>query len=142
MSRRKRERETPSHDDHVSSGHRHARLQQIIAEELEALLRDELSDPDLRGVRFAGAELSVDYRALRVRFLTTGTAEAAEGEAARARRAFERAAGYVRHRLDEALDLKRVPELHFLFDREAAAAHRAARILEEITARAGDGEDG
>jgi len=49
-------------DAQQAAGHRHARLQQILREELGALVRDELSDPRLDEVMVTSVELSVDYR--------------------------------------------------------------------------------
>jgi ribosome-binding factor A len=98
---------------------------------LANLFRDELSDPDLSSARFAGAELSVDYRTVRVRFFTVVPFDEVERTAVHAERALERAAGFLRHRLDEALELKRVPEVRFVHDRDAGAAFRAAKLLDE-----------
>jgi ribosome-binding factor A len=113
--------------DQGAGGHRHARLQQIIHEELDATLRGEASDPALDGVRVTTVELSVDYKSARVRFLIN------DGSAAthRTERALERATPFLRSRLGEALDLKRTPTLRFVYDREAAASERAARLIEE-----------
>ncbi len=126
MSRKQRQRGLPSHDDLQAAGHRHARLQQIIREELDALFRTEMSDPAIEGVRVVAAELSVDYRSVRVRFIVPDDAQAD-----RAERALLHAGTYIRRRLVEALDLKRIPTLRFLFDRDAAASARAAAILDE-----------
>lgn len=130
MSRRQRQRGGPSthtaHDDVQAAGHRHARLQQIIREELDALLRTEMSDPGIEGVRVVAAELSVDYRSVRVRFIVPD-----EARAERAEHALLHAGTYIRRRLVEALDLKRIPTLRFIFDRDAAASARAAAIIDE-----------
>lgn len=93
-------------------GYRHARLEGLIREELDALLRDEVSDPCLDGVRVTAASLSVDYRHARVHFaLGPGTFTRGEVE-----RALVRATPFFRARLNDALDLKRVPDLRFVFD--------------------------
>jgi ribosome-binding factor A len=112
--------------DEGAGGHRHARLQQIISEELDALLRDEVSDPALAGTRFTHVELSIDYRSARVRFVTDR-----EEDAGRAERALERATPFLRARLGEALDVKRTPALSFAHDHDVAAAERAARLIDE-----------
>jgi ribosome-binding factor A len=100
------------------AGHRHARLEGLILEELRALLGDDVSDPALYEVRITGVALSVDYRNARVHFVF-GLGDA-EGELARERprveRALARATPFLRARLADALDLKRVPDLRFVFD--------------------------
>jgi ribosome-binding factor A len=99
-----------------SAGHRHVRLQGLILEELRALLRDDVSDPALVDARITAVVLSVDYRQARVHFAILGSGD----DAARARpgceRAFVRATPFFRARLAEAIDMKRLPDLRFLFD--------------------------
>ncbi len=103
-------------DEDEAAGHRHARLQELIFEELRALLRDDVSDPALAEVALTGVVLSVDYRHARVHFALPG----GEDDARRARptveRAFARATPFLRARVAEAIDVKRVPDLRFVFD--------------------------
>jgi ribosome-binding factor A len=115
--------------DEEHAGHRHARLTQLIHEELEALLRDEVADPRLEGARVSAVELSVDYRSARVRFVL-GDWSPTAAALAQAERGLERASAFLRARLGEALDLKRVPELRFIYDRDAAAQARAGALLD------------
>ncbi|HEY1959548.1 MAG TPA: 30S ribosome-binding factor RbfA [Polyangiaceae bacterium] len=90
------------------SGHRHARLQSLILEELRALLRDDVSDPALTDVVVAAVVLSIDYRHARVHYTSA--------DRHRADAALARATPFFRARLGEAIDLKRVPDLRFVFD--------------------------
>lgn len=99
-----------------SAGHRHARLQGLIFEELRALLRDDVSDPSLDDVRVTAVVLSVDYRHARVHFALSGAKGDADGERRRADRALQRATPFFRARLADAIDTKRVPDLRFVFD--------------------------
>jgi ribosome-binding factor A len=99
-----------------SAGHRHARLQGLIVEELRALLRDDVSDPTLTDVRITAVVLSVDYRLARVHFALRTVAGGAAQERGRAERALGRATPFFRARLAEAIDFKRVPDLRFVFD--------------------------
>lgn len=101
------------HDDD-SAGHRHARLERLILDELRALLRDDVSDPAFGDVKVTAVVLSIDYRHARVHY--------ASGDRARADRAFARATPFLRARIGETLDLKRVPDLRFVFDASPAEA--------------------
>jgi ribosome-binding factor A len=98
------------------AGHRHARVQSLIFEELRALLRDDVSDPALLGVRIAAVVLSVDYRHARVHFMIRGTEGGVEPERRCAELALGHATPFFRARLAEAVELKRVPDLRFVFD--------------------------
>jgi ribosome-binding factor A len=97
------------------AGHRHVRLQGLLFEELRALLRDDVSDPALVDVRITAVVLSVDYRLARVHFALVGAAEASGGRA-RSERALVRATPFLRARLADAIDMKRLPDLRFVFD--------------------------
>jgi ribosome-binding factor A len=93
------------------AGHRHLRVQSLVLEELEALLRDDVSDPDLFDVRVVAVVLSVDYRHARVHFVLSALADPRS-----AQRALERATPFLRARLAESVEMKRVPDLRFVFD--------------------------
>ncbi len=61
-------------------GYRHLRLQQIIEEEIAALLRDEVVDPRLAGVIVTRVDLSVDYKSARVGFVLSRARRDSERE--------------------------------------------------------------
>ncbi len=102
------------------AGHRHLRLQSLIFEGLRALLRDELTDPALAAVAITAVVLSVDYRHARVHF-ALGPSAAPERARVDAERAFSRATAFLRARLADEIDLKRSPDLRFVFDGVAAS---------------------
>jgi ribosome-binding factor A len=102
------------------AGHRHARLQGLIFEELRALLRDDVADPALSGVLVTAVVLSADYRHARIHFAIRGASAARVREQRGAiERALARATPFLRARLTDAIDIKRVPELRFVFDAAA-----------------------
>jgi ribosome-binding factor A len=111
-----------SEDDHEAAGHRHERLSSILREEIAAVMRDELVDPRLEGIRITTVEISVDYKNARLGFVTPRGAEITRDERARIERALERATPFLRRRLADALDLKAVPALRFAWDAYAAAS--------------------
>ena len=97
-----------------SGGHRLERLEQLMLEELRALFEDELSDPRLADVRPMAVVLSPDYRHARVHCI------APSGGPGRPQleQAFLRASSFLRRRLAEAIEFKRVPDLRFIVDAE------------------------
>src|SRR4051812_25058607 len=101
-----------------SAGHRHARLQELIREEIVALLRDEVRDPLLEPVRVTSVVLSVDYRHARVHFARLRPSQEPAAVLHDVQLALLRATPFLRARLAESLDLKRVPDLRFVFDAE------------------------
>ena len=120
-SKRDRAAPTPLSAINETAGYRHARLQEIIREEIEALLRDEVADPRVEPVRVTGIVLSVDYRHARVHF---ALARKHDERIDDVENALTRATPFLRARLADALDLKRVPDLRFVFDAEIAGEGR------------------
>jgi ribosome-binding factor A len=105
--------------DDESNDLRLIRLQELIQEELTALLRDDVTDPALYGVWITALALSVDYRHARVHYALRGTEDEARRRRADVDRAFARATPFLRARLAEAIETKRVPDLRFVFDAAA-----------------------
>jgi ribosome-binding factor A len=99
-------------------GFRGQRLEELFREELNSLLEVEVNDPALDGARITRVELSGDGSSARVWF----SAGSALASALQVGSAFERAAGFLRSRLSDALPLKRTPELRFRHDPAALAA--------------------
>jgi ribosome-binding factor A len=97
-------------------GFRIIRLQELLSMELRALLRDDVTDPALSGVWINALVLSVDYRHARVHYALRGTEAEARARRATVDRAFARATPFLRARLAEAIEMKRVPDLRFVFD--------------------------
>lgn len=103
------------HREDSSAGYRHARLEEKLFEELTSLLRDDVSDPRLEDARIRAVSLSVDYRHAKVHFMLDVEREDPPLRA-RAEAAFVRACPFFRSQLQIALDLKRTPDLRFIFD--------------------------
>jgi ribosome-binding factor A len=105
----------PEEADGDAVGHRPHRLENILLERLQSLLRDEASDPALGGLVLVSLRLSVDGGHARVAYAV----EAALGDARKVERssrdALGRATGFLRARLAELLELKRLPTLTFTF---------------------------
>jgi ribosome-binding factor A len=91
-----------------SEGGRGVRLQELIREEVNLLLRGEVSDARLQGVVVTFVELTRDGSCARLWFTADGDEDRTK--------ALERAAGFLRSQLAEGLALKRTPELRFRRD--------------------------
>jgi ribosome-binding factor A len=107
--------------DAGAGGHRHARLQRVLFEELCSILRDEIADPRLSEIRFDHVSLSMDHANARVAFVVPPDRLNDRAYVQKAERALEQVAGFFRARLAESLDLKRVPQLRFTWHRGGVA---------------------
>ncbi len=104
-----------SRADNRSAGVRHPRLEELFREELNSILDFEMNDPRLQGTRVSFVELSRDGSRARVWISLSRPAGGATG-ATELAAGFERASGFLRGSLCEALPLKRMPELSFRVD--------------------------
>ena len=98
-------------DREAGHGARTVRLQELIREELNFLLRGEARDPRLDGVEITMVELSGDGSRARAWFTSKGDRD--EGATLEA---LDGAAGFLRDDLAESLGLKRTPDLRFRRD--------------------------
>ena len=112
-----------------STNHRHERVGEEIAHEINAMLAGELKDPRLEGSVIASeVRVQPDMKHARVFISVKGTAE----EQTDAIKALEHAAGFIRHELVERLQLRRLPELHFALDLSEERVERIEQLLMEV----------
>ena len=109
MGKTKRQQHRSRNEDRDGGdGTRTMRLQELIREEVNLILRNEVRDPRLDGVVITMVELAGDGSCARLWYT-------AEGEEDR-RDACDHIAGFLRTQLAESLGLKRTPELRFRRD--------------------------
>jgi ribosome-binding factor A len=102
------------HQVERGAGPRSQRLEELFREELNSLLEIEINDPALDDARITRAELSLDGSRARIWFALVSSVN--DADAGEARAAFERAAGFLRSRLCDALPVKRIPDLTFRYE--------------------------
>jgi ribosome-binding factor A len=109
--------------------HRHERVGEEIAHEINAMLAGELKDPRLE-VSVVASEVRVqpDMKHARIFISVRGTSQ----EQTDAIKALEHASGYIRRELVERLQLRRVPELHFTLDLSQERFERIEQLLMEM----------
>ncbi len=114
----------------MSAGnHRHERVGEEIAHEINAMLAGELKDPRLEGSVVASeVRVQPDMKHARIFVSVQGS----EKERADAIKALEHASGFIRSELVERLQLRRVPELHFTLDLSQEHAERVEQLLKEM----------
>jgi ribosome-binding factor A len=93
---------------------RHERVERALLEELRSLIAAEVRDPSLENAWAVDVQLSPDGKNARVTYAVRGKGD--ESAIAHAtKEAFRRAAGFLRSRVASGLDLKRTPQLSFVF---------------------------
>jgi ribosome-binding factor A len=107
------------------------RVNQLIKEELSALLQRELKDPRIGFVTVTDVEVTKDLRLAKVYVSVFGSEK--EWNASFA--ALESAKGFIRNWLQHHLSLRVIPSLLFRPDRSMAQAAHIQGLLAEIKAR-------
>jgi len=111
------------------ANHRHERVGEEIAHEINAMLAGELKDPRLEGmVVVSEVRVQQDMKHARVFINARGTNK----EQSDAIKALEHASGFIRRELVERLQLRRVPELHFTLDLSQEHVERIEQLLKEM----------
>lgn len=111
------------------ANHRHERVGEEIAHEINAMLVGELKDPRLEGmVVVTEVRVQQDMKHARVFVNMRGSSK----EQNDAIKALEHAAGYIRRELIERLQVRRVPELHFTLDLSQEHVERIEQLLNDM----------
>ncbi|MGB8472855.1 MAG: 30S ribosome-binding factor RbfA [Candidatus Acidiferrum sp.] len=111
------------------ANHRHERVGEEIAHEINAMLAGELKDPRLEGmVVVSEVRVQPDMKHARVFINMQGSAK----EQTDAIKALEHASGFIRRELVERLQLRRLPELHFTLDHSQEYSERIDQLLKEM----------
>ena len=115
---------------------RTARLDELLREEISAVIARDVDDPRIGFVTVTDVEVAPDLRHAKVWVSVIGS----DAERRSTVRALGRAMPFVRQRLGK-LRLKRIPELHLKLDTTAERGTRLLRILDDLeSGREPDGD--
>ena len=106
---------------------RNQRLGNQVLRTLNELLRFETKDPRLEGVSLTAVELSRDLSVARVYFSLLDPA----GDPGPVQAGLEKAAGFLRAKLGQAIKVRHVPQLRFEHDDSAAEGQRISDLIED-----------
>ena len=110
--------------------HRHERVGEEIAHEINAMLAGELKDPRLEGnVCVSEVRVQPDMKHARVFVSVRSTDSKEQSEAIKA---LEHAVGFIRHELIERLQMRRLPDLHFVLDLSDEHMERIEQLLKQM----------
>jgi ribosome-binding factor A len=104
---------------------RTSRVSETVREELTEIIGFETEDPRLLAIEVVEAQVSPDGRHATVRVACRGT----EREQKESIAALEHARHYLRHELASRLQLRHVPELHFVQDKNPDVESRIDFLL-------------
>jgi ribosome-binding factor A len=105
---------------------RNQRLGNQVLRTLNELLRFETKDPRLDGVSLSAVDLTRDLSVARVYFSLLDPA----ADPVQAQTGLEKASGFLRAKLGQAIKVRHVPELRFEHDDSAAEGQRIAELID------------
>jgi ribosome-binding factor A len=112
-----------------TTNHRHERVGEEIAHEINAMLAGELKDPRLEGmVVVSEVRVQPDMKHARVFVSVKGSNK----EQLDAIKALEHASGFIRSELIERLQLRRLPDMHFTLDQSQEHVERIEQLLKQM----------
>src|SRR6185436_2739225 len=111
-------------------GSRPDRVAEQIRQEVSQMLATEVRDPGVGLVTLTRVKVSPDLQVARIYYTQMGD----EKEQKQTAKALERASPFLRRQLGARLTLRRVPELHFHFDKSVGHQDRIERVLLELEA--------
>jgi ribosome-binding factor A len=103
--------------------HRAQRVSLAVKEELAELIGFEMDDPRLADVSVTSADVSPDMRHAHVKVAIEG------GQEKKTLAVLDSAKNFLRHELASRLNLRRIPELHFVVDSHPDADSRIDFLL-------------
>jgi ribosome-binding factor A len=112
----------------MPQGSRASRVGDQIRAELAELLAREVHDPGIGFLTITHVKVSPDLQQARVFYTTIGDEKARKDSA----RALQRATPFLKRHVGRRLQLKRVPELTWMFDDSIEKNDRIERILQGL----------
>jgi ribosome-binding factor A len=103
------------------------RVNEQLKQEIAILVRDEVRDPRVGLATITAVEASPELDHAKVYVTTLGE----EAERAGVMAGLKSAAPFIRSQLGRRLHMRRIPELHFEYDRVLEEAMRIERLLRE-----------
>jgi len=104
------------------------RVDELLRQEIGALLAKEIADPRIGFVTITDVETAPDLRHAKVWVSVIG----GKADQKETLRALQHSMGYIRHELGRTLRIKRIPDLHVHLDDTAERGTRVLRLLDDI----------
>jgi ribosome-binding factor A len=118
--------------------YRRFRLQDLLREEISAIIQQEMKDPGIGFITILEVKLTEDLKYGKVNYSVYGSEE----EKHRTVDALRRAKGYIKHVLGTRVKLKYMPELTFVLDTGQEKLEKIEELLKKVESEkaAGEGE--
>lgn len=117
---------------------RSRRVGEQMQRELALLIQQELKDPRLGMITVSGVEVTRDFAHAKV-FVTVLSDDTAQVE--KSLEGLRHAAGFLRRELGRRMQLRAIPELHFVHDASVERGTRLSALIDQAVAADGKKTD-
>ena len=105
-----------------------ARVNELMKREIGEILQREISDPRLGFVTITAVRVTADLSQARVSFSVLAPAAELEN----VKKSLRNARGYIRKSLAGRIEIRRIPELDFVYDETIETGARIEQTLQDI----------
>lgn len=113
------------------------RVSELIRRELGTVIAREMDDPRVRFVSVTAVDVSKDLKTARVYVTQIDTDHGPSLDVG----SLQKAAGFLRKRLADALSLRNIPALTFVYDNSIERGVELSRLIERSVSRDGGSSD-
>lgn len=102
------------------------RLKDTFVEKISEILHDDIKDKDVKFVTITEVRINNDLSVAKVFFTSL------EEDRKKVLESLNKASGFIRSRLCEKIKLRKMPEIHFVYDESVEYGQRIDDIIERI----------
>lgn len=103
------------------------RLGNIFVEAISKVINEEVRDDDIKFVTITAVDISSDLSYAKVYFTNL-----IDSEREKTKKALNRASGFIRGKLFDMVEIRKMPELTFVYDESIEYGNKIEKIIDEI----------
>ena len=146
-----------SKNQYTPNPHRINRINDLVQKELMDILKRESNDPRLNNLNITGVEVSRDLSVAKIYytdFISVGYVKLSEDDTDSGKsnddnhkrnsvkKALDKASGFLRRELARRCDLRKTPELRFIYDKSIDQGSNIEEILRSVNKGSDDEQEG
>lgn len=103
------------------------RLNHTFTEEISKVINEEIKDDDIKFVTITAVDISSDLSYAKVYFTNL-----IDKDRVKVLNALNRASGFIRNKLMDMVEIRKMPELTFIYDESIEYGNKIEKIIEDI----------
>ena len=103
------------------------RLRHIFTEEISKIINEEVKDDDIKFVTITAVDITSDLSYAKVYFTNL-----IDNDRDKVEKALNRASSFIRGKLFDKVEIRKMPELTFIYDESIEYGNKIEKIIDEI----------